>query len=193
MRRVIARLLGVCLVLAAVVALWVRGSGISAVHMQEWRFEASLARAAWRFLVPTNIRHSPNPLAPTPEVLTAGRNHWADHCASCHANDGSGETSIGRRMYPRAPDMRAPHTQDLTDGELFYAIEEGIPWTAMPGWSTGTPAGANESWGLVHFIRHLRSLTADDLREMEARNPRVPVDEQREKAIENFLSGTSER
>jgi hypothetical protein len=39
---------------------------------------------------------------------------------------------IGRRVYPPVPDMREAPTQGLTDGELFYAIEQGIPWTAMP-------------------------------------------------------------
>jgi mono/diheme cytochrome c family protein len=193
MRRVITWSLGIVLLLAAAVALWARGAGISAVHARVWPFEAPVARAAWRYLVPADVRHASNPVAPTPEVLTAGRDHWADHCASCHANDGSGDTPVGRRMYPRAPDIRAQHTQRLTDGELFYAIEQGVPWTGMPGWSTGTPAGANESWGLVHFIRHLPSISADELREMETRNPRAPVDEQREKAIEDFLGGAPEK
>ena len=188
MRRLALGALAVGAALVAIVVL-ARGTGISAVHKRPWPLEATAARAAWRFLVPADVRDTRNPVALTPEALKAGRDHWADHCASCHANDGSGETTIGRRTYPRVPDMRAQRTQDLTDGELFYAIEEGVPWTAMPGWSTGTADGANESWALVHFIRHLPSITADELSEMERRNPRPPVDERREKAIEDFLSG----
>jgi hypothetical protein len=85
--------------------------------------------------------------------------------------------------------MRDARTQTLTDGELFYAIEQGIPWTAMPAWGTGTPAGEQESWALVHFIRHLPQLTPEEIKEMERSNPRSPADEQREREIDDFLKG----
>jgi mono/diheme cytochrome c family protein len=105
--------------------------------------------------------------------------HFADHCATCHANDGSGDTTLGRNMYPPAPDLRAAGTQRLTDGELFYAIESGIPWTGMPAWGNGTDEGRHESWKLVRFIRHLPRLTADEIRRMEQLNPRSPSSDTR--------------
>ena len=76
-------------------------------------------------------------------------------------NDGSGDTSIGRSLYPPAPDMRAARTQALSDGELFAIIENGIRLTGMPAWGTGTPEGERDSWALVHFIRRMPSLTPD--------------------------------
>jgi hypothetical protein len=30
--------------------------------------------------------------------------------------------------------MRERQTQDLTDGEIFYIIKNGIRFTGMPGW-----------------------------------------------------------
>ena len=82
---------------------------------------------------------------------------------------------IGRRIFPPSPDMRAASTQSLTDGELFYAIEHGIPWTGMPAWETGTPEGEQDSWKLVRFIRHLPSLTPAELTQMEKLNPKSPA------------------
>ena len=38
--------------------------------------------------------------------------------------------------------MRLPATQQLTDGELFYIIENGIRLTAMPAWGDDAMAGA---------------------------------------------------
>ena len=64
--------------------------------------------------------------------MTDARAHFADHCAICHANDGSGDTPIGRALWPKAPDMRLRETQDLSDGELFWIIENGIRFTGMP-------------------------------------------------------------
>ena len=174
--------------LVAVVGLaLVKGSGIGA-RRDPMFFEARLARASWRWLVPPRVRDAVNPLSESVDSLNAGREHWADHCASCHGNDGGGDMPVGRRVYPPAPDMRTPRTQRLTDGELFYAIEQGIPWTAMPGWSTGTPDGERASWQLVRFIRHLPSITSDELQEMRRFNPRSPADDQRDREIDDFLN-----
>lgn len=175
-------------VIAITLLVFVRGMGISA-RREPPAIEKRLARAGWRFLVPGDIRDATNPTPNTPDVLEAGLEHFADHCAICHANNGSGDTPIGRRIYPPAPDMRLPATQTLTDGELFYAIEEGIPFTGMPGWKTGTKEGALESWHLVRFIRHLPSVTPEELTRMEALNPRTPAEEARDREIEEFLRG----
>jgi hypothetical protein len=53
-------------------------------------------------------------------------------------------------MYPPAPDMRKERTQRMTDGELFYIIENGIRLSGMPAWGGSEPAG-QDSWKLVHF------------------------------------------
>jgi mono/diheme cytochrome c family protein len=118
--------------------------------------------------------------------------HWADHCASCHANDGSGATPIGSGLYPSVPDMRKARTQDLSDGELFYVIERGVPFTGMPAWGNGTPEGERQSWQLVRFIRHLPQLTAGEIGQMEKLNPKSPAQEKRDRAIQDFLSGKSQ-
>ena len=85
--------------------------------------------------------------------------------------------------------MRLPRTQQLTDGELFYIIENGVRLTGMPGWSTGTPEGENASWQLVHFIRRLPSLTPEDLQDMERFNPQSREEFEEEQKIEEFLNG----
>ena len=146
--------------------------------------------------VPADASNKANPVPNTPEVLAEARAHWADHCASCHANDGSGESLMGRRTYPPAPDMRRPETQQLTDGELFYIIQNGVRLTAMPGWgdATGNSAGNSahgelDSWKLVRFIRHLPNLTFEEKKEMEKLNPKGPDDRKEEEEEEKFLKG----
>ena len=80
-------------------------------------------------------------------------------------------------------------TQRLSDGELFYIIENGVMLTGMPGWSTGTPEGEKSSWQLVHFIRRLERLTPQDLAIMERFNPASRAQFEEERAIEEFLNG----
>ena len=85
--------------------------------------------------------------------------------------------------------MRAAATQSLSDGELFSIIENGIRLTGMPAWGTGTPEGERESWALVHFIRHLPSLTPEEIARMEALNPKTPDQLREEEETRRFLAG----
>ena len=117
------------------------------------------------------------------------RAHFADHCASCHANNGSGDTPIGRCLYPKAPDLRLPDTQKLSDGELVFIIHHGIRFTGMPAWGTGTLEDDLDSWKLVHFIRRLPHLTPAELEEMQALNPKSPHQREEEAAFDRFLQG----
>jgi mono/diheme cytochrome c family protein len=151
--------------------------------------EELLARGMRRLATPGAVRAEPNPVEPSEAVLGEALGHFADHCAVCHANDGSGDTEIGRSLYPRSPDMRAAETQRLTDGELFSIIEHGIRLTGMPAWGTGTPEGERASWGLVHFIRRLPALTPEELARMEALNPKTRQQMEEEEAIRRFLAG----
>jgi len=164
--------------------------GLSA-HDDPSRVEELLARAMRRWATPTAMRNRSNPVQPTEAVIDAALAHYADHCATCHANDGSGDTAIGRGLYPKAPDMRGADTQSLTDGELFSVIEHGIRLTGMPGWGNGTPEGERESWGLVHFIRRLPKLTPEDIERMEALNPKSPAEFKEQEEIRRFLQGES--
>jgi mono/diheme cytochrome c family protein len=148
--------------------------------------EAYLARAARNLSIPASERDAKNPIAPTAEGLSEARAHFADHCAICHGNDGSGKTKIGQNLYPKAPDMRLPETQNLTDGEVYYIIHNGIRLTGMPAW--GAEEKDEDSWKLVLFVRHLPQLTAAEEREMEALNPKGPAEKQEEQEEEQFLN-----
>jgi mono/diheme cytochrome c family protein len=151
--------------------------------------EELAARIMRRLATPREVRAMTNPVEPTQAVLAEGLEHFADHCASCHANNGSGDTEIGRSLYPRAPDMRAAQTQELSDGELFSIIENGIRLTGMPAWGTGTPAGERASWALVHFIRRLPNLTEDEIAHMEQFNPKTAGQWREEEEARRFLAG----
>src|SRR2546426_48017 len=110
-------------------------------------FERWAAQEARALALPGGVQTIRNPVPETPAVIQEATEHWADHCASCHANNGSGETVMGKGMYPPAPDMRLSATQERTDGELFFIIRNGIRITGMPAW--GQPADPGEdSWKL---------------------------------------------
>lgn len=139
--------------------------------------------------IPTDAKNRANPVQKTEQTLAEARAHWADHCAGCHSNNGSGDTEIGKHLYPPAPDMRQAGTQNLSDGELFYIIQNGIRLTGMPAWGTGTSHDERDSWKLVQFIRHLPHITAAEEQEMEGMNPKTPDELNEEQEEREFLNG----
>jgi mono/diheme cytochrome c family protein len=181
-------LIVIAAVIGGVLAYSIVRRGLSA-RGEPTRVEEWVARTMRSLATPSAVRSTRNPVEPSEAVLTEGLEHFADHCAMCHANNGSGDTEIGRGLYPRAPDMRAAATQELTDGELFSIIENGIRLTGMPAWGTGTPEGERASWALVHFIRRLPTLTDEEIARMEALNPKTSEQWREEEEARRFLAG----
>jgi mono/diheme cytochrome c family protein len=151
--------------------------------------EVFMARQIRHLAIPIEQRNTPNPVPLSPDLLQEGLAHFADHCAVCHANDGSGRTPIGKNVYPKAPDLRVADTQSMSDGELFWVIHNGIRFTAMPAWGEGGLDKDLDSWKLVHFIRHLPKLTQEELDQMKALNPKTKKDLEEEAAFDQFLQG----
>lgn len=152
--------------------------------------EAWLASRARQVTLPRSERARVNPLPVTPASIAAGRAHFADHCASCHANDGRGRTALGLGMYPKPPDMTGPETQRLSDGELFWVIRNGVRFTGMPAFGSGPADKDDETWQLVHFIRRLPKLSDEELSEMRALNPVSRRELVAEEETEAFLAGS---
>ncbi len=151
--------------------------------------EVFAARQVRRLAIPIEQRHKPNPVPLTSDILREARTHFADHCATCHANDGSGKTVIGENVYPKAPDLRLADTQSMSDGELFFIIHNGIRFTGMPAWGSGDPEKDLDSWKLVRFIRHLPQLTPEEFEEMKSLNPKTKKELEEEAAFDRFLQG----
>jgi mono/diheme cytochrome c family protein len=185
--------IAILLVIAAAMlgAFRLRQTGLS-TRRSPGPFEAFASKQIRAWLVPATARNTTNPLPGNAEILKQGMDHWADHCATCHANNGSGDTEMGRNFYPPAPDMRNAETQSLSDGELYYIIRNGVPLTGMPAW--GDPRLGNsdsQTWALVSFIRHLPTLTPGEVAGMQKLNPKSATEREEEQEEEDFLNGPS--
>lgn len=168
--------------------------GFSARDNPSW-IEAFAAGIAKRLAVPASYRLK-NPYPPTAENVREGEEHFADHCTTCHGNDGSGDTLFGRGLYPKPPDMRSADTQNKSDGELYYTIVNGVRLSGMPAFGSGSESasggegtGDPENWKLVLFIRHLPQITSEELEEMKKLNPKTEADRAEEQQEEEFLNG----
>lgn len=85
--------------------------------------------------------------------------------------------------------MSQAETQELSDGELYYIIQNGIRFTGMPAFGEEGTAHDEDSWGLVHFIRRLPSLTPEELQRMTEMNPKSPIEIRQQEEIDRFLRG----
>ena len=169
-------------------ALWILPGTFSAKATPP-TWEIKMARFIRHMATPSHFLKMSNPVQNSPEVLAEARHHFADHCATCHANDGSGKTPMGPNFYPPVPDLRDPVIQSMQDGELFYVIHFGIRLTGMPAWGKGPPEEDEESWKLVRFIRHLPDITPEELAEMKKDNPMTRSEREQQEMVDQFLLG----
>ncbi|MGB8479617.1 MAG: redoxin domain-containing protein [Acidobacteriaceae bacterium] len=153
-------------------------AGILVVALLAWRgfratsmpsaIETVVARTVRNLAIPSSERRKKNPLQADLEALRDGREDFLMRCVICHGVDGSGKTQIGLNLYPRAPDLRAPATQNVSDGAIHYIIENGVQFTGMPAWGNPHRESNGDSWKLVLFIRNLRPLTREELSHQSA-------------------------
>jgi mono/diheme cytochrome c family protein len=105
-RKILLLLLGVALVAVGIYGVHLIWRGFSTANEPSLA-EKTVARLARDLSIPRNARNETNPWTATPELLNEARNNYLDRCGVCHGPDGSGQTTIGRNLYPKVPDLRA--------------------------------------------------------------------------------------
>ena len=156
---------------------------------QPSKLEELIARTKRNLATPASVKKMRNPQQLAPENIREGMEHFADHCAVCHANNGNGDTTFGRNMYPKPPDLRKAQTQELTDGEIYSIIQNGIRLTGMPAFGEPNRTDDLSTWNLVLFIRHLPSLTTEEEAEMRRLNPKSQLEARERQEADEFLEG----
>jgi mono/diheme cytochrome c family protein len=169
--------------LGYVTSLWIK-RGFSARDKPS-ALEASLANWFRVQSIPERYRRLINPVPATEEVYRQGMDHFADHCAICHGNDGNGDTPLGKNLYPPAPVLK---DTKLSSGELYYTIQNGIRLSGMPAFGEPDKLDDETTWMLVNFIQHLRMQSDEDLQRMRQLNPQTPSEQQREQETKDFLN-----
>ena len=145
-------------------AIWVRNHGFSAREKPS-RIETVLARNARKIATPAGAKALKNPRPVTEASAAEASEHFVEHCSVCHGTTGRGDTLYGRNLYPKVPDLTQADTQQLTDGELFYIISNGVRFTGMPAF--GGEDSPESIWELVSFIRRLPKLTPEEIKQLQ--------------------------
>jgi mono/diheme cytochrome c family protein len=168
MRIALLSLLFAVLILAlALGGLYVygRGHGFSVRDQPTW-MERTMARNARKIATPADAKDLKNPREQqTSDAIAEADEHFVEHCGSCHGIDGRGDTVIGKNLYPKVPDMSQPETQQLSDGEIYYIISNGIRLTGMPSW--GSEDRPEAIWDLVSLVRRLPKLSPEETQRLQ--------------------------
>ncbi len=168
MRKIILSVISTLVVVGFLIGgllLYMRGEGFSAREQPTW-MERTMARNARKIVTPAEAKNLANPRKQqTAAMIAEADEHFVEHCGICHGIDGRGDTLIGKNLYPKVPDMSKPDTQQLSDGELYYIINNGIRLTGMPAW--GSEDKPEAIWDLVSVIRRLPKLSPEELQRLQ--------------------------
>lgn len=94
-----------------------------------------------------------NPVAASPDSITAGKAVYQRYCATCHGLNAQGGS--GSDISPPAPDLTdAEWKNGSTDGEIFSVIKNGVPPELnMEPWADRIKDP--DIWNVVNYVRSL--------------------------------------
>lgn len=92
-----------------------------------------------------------------PASVALGAAHYAGGCAPCHGAPGEPQSPLALAMSPPAPWL-PPTIPTWAPEELFWIVQHGIKYSAMPAWPT--QARPDEVWQVVAFLKRLPGMDA---------------------------------
>lgn len=109
-----------------------------------------------------------NPMEVTRSFLYRGQERYDIYCTPCHGavGDGQGIIMTGQYGYVPAPSYHRQASYDMTDGQFYSAITEGI--RSMPAYNTQIKV--EDRWAIVAYIRALQrsqNVPADEISEFD--------------------------
>lgn len=103
-------------------------------------------------------KRAPKTTLPATADPTQGLVYYTAICIHCHGGPGAPREEWAQNMLPKPPELWQADSQELSDGELFYIINNGIRMTGMPAF--GPTHSEKDIWNMVAIVRQLDKLTA---------------------------------
>src|SRR5580704_1633490 len=160
-RRITTAVTLILIALGVLGMLWLKLRGFRASSSPS-AIEILAARFLRNFAIPRRERDLANPFVNDDVAAAQGRELFLARCSTCHGVDGRGSTPIGANEYPRVPNLHSDVTQNMSDGEIHYIIQNGVQLTGMPAMPGAHSATEADSWKLVSYIRSFRSPTRQE-------------------------------
>lgn len=113
-------------------------------------------------LAPTQTKSKlTRPWVSTAELVSRGRELYAQQCVSCHGAEGLGNGPAAGALVPppRNFTVDAGWKNGRKPSQIFKTLKEGIPGSAMASYQT---LPADDRWALTHFVASLHSKPETD-------------------------------
>lgn len=141
------------LIAFAVVTSGVVNLAASIPHPQGWA-------AFLHYVFQRSVSHHADGIAPPADLDTTpriqkGAVYFSRVCAGCHGGPGLGQNPVALSMRPR-PQYLAKVVDQFTAPELYWILQHGVKYSAMPAWPALTRH--DEVWSIVAFLRALPKL-----------------------------------
>lgn len=130
---VIGILIGMLLVAAGAWLYFTTGWAPVAVADPPMLFEKKLAHGALSARIGKDPHTDPAPIPVNEATYLAGADVYKQNCAVCHGLPGEAQSSIGKGMFPKPPELF--HGTGVTDDpawETYWKAKNGIRLTGMP-------------------------------------------------------------
>jgi mono/diheme cytochrome c family protein len=114
------------------------------------------------------------PIAVDDRVIARGQERFNIYCSPCHDKAGTGQGTVVQRGFPGPIDLASDNTRQMTDGELFSIITNGIRNMAALGEQVPVP----DRWPIVTWVRVLQRSQHAALADIEPSHSRniLPVE-----------------
>lgn len=157
MKFIVGVIFGVILAVAVPAILVYTGNINMDATLKAGTIERRVGSMAWKKSLAKRAPATPNPFLNDASAVDVGLDHYKENCVVCHgvADIEPGEIAAG--LNPHPPRLRAAKLEDMTDGQLFYLIKNGIRATGMPGF--GPTHTDDEIWKIAAFLRKMDSLS----------------------------------
>tara|TARA_R110000823_G_scaffold47903_19_gene122013 strand:- start:6680 stop:7588 length:909 start_codon:yes stop_codon:yes gene_type:complete len=102
----------------------------------------------------------------------SGLRLYRQHCLQCHGAPGEAPQAFSLSLTP-VPTALAEAARELSSGELFWVIQQGIKMSGMPAWQYRLSEA--EIWDIVAFMRRVPGLSVADYRRLSASAGQQPA------------------
>jgi mono/diheme cytochrome c family protein len=154
-------LIGIALVVFAGIAIIYSGFINMAATTKPSQMEEKIGQELFERSMEKRASNKKNPYSKNdPAGLASGMEHYQENCLICHGAPGVEPSEIGKGLNPPSPALDIDEIREMSDGQLYWTIENGIRMTGMPAF--GPTHSEDEIWNIVTFVRHLPELTNEE-------------------------------